>query len=108
MGSIPITRSILSPARRTRPPETGFFRLPNTPGGASRAPRPGAHEARGAEPPAAAPFRSRPPGPISCGQAARPTARRAERKPMSQKAMQRLSFFLLMGLTLYASFLGAG
>jgi len=56
--------------------------------------------------------------PISCGQSARrghlarPSrgrlARRAERKPMSRKAMQRLSFFLLMGLTLYASFVGAG
>ncbi|MDQ7776485.1 MAG: hypothetical protein Q4615_11650 [Paracoccus aminovorans] len=34
--------------------------------------------------------------------------RRAERKPMSQKAMQRLSFFLLMGLTLYAATMGAG
>lgn len=33
---------------------------------------------------------------------------RVERKSMSQKAMRRLSFFLLMGLTLYASFLGAG
>ena len=58
--------------------------------------------------PAPPPFRSRPPRPISCGRSARPTARRAERKPMSQKAMQRLSFFLLMGLTLYASFVGAG
>jgi len=27
---------------------------------------------------------------------------------MSQKAMQRLSFFLLMGLTLYAATMGAG
>jgi hypothetical protein len=27
---------------------------------------------------------------------------------MSQRATRRLSFFLLMGLTLYASFLGAG
>ncbi len=42
------------------------------------------------------------------GKIARPTDRRAERKPMSRKAMQRLSFFLLMGLTLYAAFLGAG
>lgn len=31
-----------------------------------------------------------------------------ERKPMSQKATQRLSFYLLLGLTLYASFVGAG
>lgn len=59
------------------------------------------------------PFRSRPASPISCGQipcgsSAEPKARRTERKPMSQKAMQRLSFFLLMGLTLYASFVGAG
>lgn len=30
------------------------------------------------------------------------------KEAMSQKAMQRLSFFLLMGLTLYASFVGAG
>lgn len=35
-------------------------------------------------------------------------AKLAERKPMSRKATQRLSFFLLMGLTLYASFVGAG
>ncbi len=33
---------------------------------------------------------------------------RFERYPMSRKAMQRLSFFLLMGLTLYAAILGAG
>lgn len=32
----------------------------------------------------------------------------SERKQMSRKATQRLSFFLLMGLTLYASFFGAG
>ncbi len=30
-----------------------------------------------------------------------------EREPMSGKGMQRLSFFLLMGLTLYASLFGA-
>jgi hypothetical protein len=34
--------------------------------------------------------------------------RLAERKPMSRKATQRLSFFLLMGLTLYAALWGAG
>ena len=28
--------------------------------------------------------------------------------PMSRPAMQRLSFFLLMGVTLYASLIGAG
>ncbi|MDT1063520.1 hypothetical protein RM190_16725 [Paracoccus sp. CPCC 101403] len=33
---------------------------------------------------------------------------KGERKQMSRKATQRLSFFLLMGLTLYASFVGAG
>lgn len=88
-----------------RPPETGFLRFPNTPGGAPHAPHQGAHEARGAEPP-------RPPRPsVPARKALYPAgniARRAERKPMSRKAMQRLSFFLLMGLTLYASFLGAG
>lgn len=31
-----------------------------------------------------------------------------ERNTMSRKATQRLSFFLLMGLTLYASLWGAG
>ena len=31
-----------------------------------------------------------------------------ERNPMSRKATQRLSFFLLMGLTLYAALWGAG
>ena len=31
-----------------------------------------------------------------------------ERNIMSRKATQRLSFFLLMGLTLYASLWGAG
>lgn len=57
----------------------------------------------GQSPPAAAlPFASAAPYILQA------TARRAERKPMSQKAMQRLSFFLLMGLTLYAAGMGAG
>jgi len=31
----------------------------------------------------------------------------AERKPMSPRAKQRLSFYLLIGLTLYAAVVGA-
>ena len=102
------------PFRSPSRPAPGFFLAQISRG--ERLLRPTGRRRRGGQSPQ--PFRSRRMRPISCGQSARrghlarPSrgrlARRAERKPMSRKAMQRLSFFLLMGLTLYASFVGAG